>query len=56
MHLNKRSILKWVCGGAAAVVMASGVLLGVIALAIYPMKAVRQLENKTPGADERSAL
>ena len=31
--------------GAAAVIMASGVLLGVITLAIYPIKAVRGLEN-----------
>ena len=31
--------------GAAAVIMASGVLLGVIALAIYPIKAVRDLER-----------
>lgn len=54
MHLNKRSILEWVCGGAAAVVMASGVLLGVIALAIYPIKAVRELENGTSNTGERS--
>ena len=31
--------------GAAAVIMASGVLLGVIAMAIYPIKAVRELER-----------
>ena len=31
--------------GAAAVIMASGALLGVIALAIYPIKAVRDLER-----------
>ena len=42
--------------GAAAVIMASGVLLGVIALAIYPIKAVRELENGTSNAGERSAL
>lgn len=31
--------------GAAAVIMVSGVLLGVMALAIYPIKAVRELER-----------
>ena len=31
--------------GAAAVIMASGVQLGVIALGIYPIKAVRELEK-----------
>ena len=31
--------------GAAAVIMASGVLLGMIALGIYPIKAVRELEK-----------
>lgn len=41
--------------GAAAVIMASGVLLGVMALAIYPIKAVRELENRTPKSGERSA-
>ena len=41
--------------GAAAVIMASGVLLGVIALAIYPIKAVRELGNGTSKAGERSA-
>ena len=40
--------------GAAAVIMASGVLLGVIALAIYPIKAVRELENGTSNTGERS--
>ena len=30
--------------GAATVIMASGVLLSVIALGIYPIKAVRELE------------
>ena len=38
--------------GAAAVIMAAGVLLGVIALAIYPIKAVRELENGTSKASE----
>lgn len=42
--------------GAATVIMASGVLLGVIALAIYPIKAVRELERGTPSAGERSTL
>lgn len=41
--------------GAAAVIMASGVLLGIMALAIYPIKAVRELENETPKTGERSA-
>ena len=31
--------------GAAAVIMVSGALLGVMALAIYPIKAVRELER-----------
>ena len=35
--------------GAAAVIMASGVLLGIIALAIYPIKAVRELETSGDG-------
>ena len=34
---------------------ASGVLLGIMALAIYPIKAVRELENETPKTGERSA-
>ena len=38
--------------GAAAVIMASGVLLGVIALAIYPIKAVRELEKGVPHEDK----
>ena len=41
--------------GAAAVIMVSGVLLGIMALAIYPIKAVRELESKTSKASERSA-
>lgn len=41
--------------GAAAVIMASGVLLGVIALAIYPIKAVRKLDSSISDAGERSA-
>ena len=40
--------------GAAVVIMASGVLLGVMALAIYPIKAVRGLENGMEKASERS--
>ena len=35
--------------GAAAVIMASGVLLAIIALAIYPIKAVRALEGGMQG-------
>ena len=31
--------------GAAAVIMASGVLLSIMALAIYPIKSVRELDN-----------
>ena len=42
--------------GAAVVIMASGVLLGVMALAIYPIKAVRGLENGMEKASERSTL
>ena len=41
--------------GAAAVIMASGVLLGAISLAIYPIRSVRELENGAPAAGERSA-
>ena len=40
--------------GAAVVIIASGVLLAVIALAMYPIKAVRELENGTSNASERS--
>ena len=40
--------------GAAVVIMASGVLLSVMALAIYPIKAVRGLENGMEKASERS--
>ena len=40
--------------GAAAVIMASGVLLAVMALAIYPIKAVRDLEKGMSGIGERS--
>ena len=42
--------------GAAAVIMVSGVLLGIMALAIYPIKSVRELENRIPKASERSTL
>ena len=38
--------------GAAAVIMASGALLSIIALAIYPIRAVRELETS---GDDRSA-
>ena len=31
--------------GAAAVIMASGGLLGILALSVYSIKAVRELEN-----------
>lgn len=41
--------------GAAAVIMISGVLLGIMALAVYPIKAVRELENGMTKACERSA-
>ncbi len=41
--------------GAATVIMASGVLLGVIALVIYPIKAVRELESRASNTSERSA-
>ena len=40
--------------GAAAVIMASGVLLGVIALVLYPIKAVRELEEGVPHEDKNS--
>lgn len=47
--------------GAAAVIIASGVLLAILALSIYPVKAIRELENRVvsdgkendPGAGER---
>lgn len=42
--------------GAAVVIMVSGVLLGILALAIYPIKAVRELEYGITNADEGSAL
>ncbi|WP_373218417.1 MFS transporter [Ruminococcus sp. 5_1_39BFAA] len=38
--------------GAAAVIMVSGLLLGIMALAIYPIKAVRKLENGMSQADK----
>ena len=41
--------------GAAAVITASGVLLAVIALAIYPIKAVRELDSGASNTRERSA-
>lgn len=41
--------------GAAAVIMVSGALLSIMALAIYPIKSVRKLENGMSGAGERSA-
>lgn len=34
--------------GAATVIMVSGLLLGIMAMAIYPIKAVRELENGIP--------
>lgn len=40
--------------GAAAVIMVSGMLLGVIALALYPIKAVRELEEGVPHEDKNS--
>ena len=40
--------------GAAVVIMTSGVLLGIMALAIYAIKAVRELENGMLKAGERS--
>ena len=40
--------------GAAAVIMTSGVLLGIMALIIYAVKAVRELENGMSKANERS--
>ena len=36
--------------GAAVVIMASGLLLAVMALVVYPIKAVRQLEKGEPYA------
>lgn len=41
--------------GAAAVIMASGVLLSILALAVYPIKAVRELEKGIPETGERGA-
>lgn len=40
--------------GAAVVIMVSGVLLGIMALAVYPIKAVRDLEHEIPEDGERS--
>lgn len=40
--------------GAAAVIMVSGVLLGIMALAVYPIKAVRELESGMSNTCERS--
>lgn len=40
--------------GAATVIIVSGVLLSIIALAVYPIKAVRELENEMPKDEERS--
>lgn len=40
--------------GAAAVIMVSGMLLGVIALTLYPIKAVRELEKGVPHEDKNS--
>ena len=40
--------------GAAVVIMASGTLLSVIALSVYPIKAVRELENGTKGTQRES--
>ena len=37
--------------GSAAVIMVSGVLLGIMALAVYPIKAVRKLENERPKSE-----
>ena len=42
--------------GAAAVIMVSGVLLAIMALAIYPIKAVRKLENGSSKTNEGSLL
>lgn len=40
--------------GDAAVIMVSGMLLGVIALTLYPIKAVRELEKGVPHEDKNS--
>lgn len=42
--------------GAAAVIMVSGALLAIMALAIYPIKEVRELEKGIENPGERSAL
>ena len=42
--------------GAAAVIMVSGALLGLMALAVYPIQAVRELEGGMSKSDERSTL
>lgn len=42
--------------GAAVVIMTSGVLLSIMALAVYPIKAIRELENGIPKSREGSAL
>ncbi|MGN1019045.1 MAG: MFS transporter [Aristaeellaceae bacterium] len=42
--------------GAAVVIMAAGALLGVMALAIYPIKAVRALENGASAIGQERAV
>ncbi len=42
--------------GAAVVIMTSGMLLSIMALAVYPIKAVRELENGISKSREGSAL
>ncbi|MDY5540808.1 MAG: hypothetical protein SPF60_05240, partial [Lachnospiraceae bacterium] len=42
--------------GAAVVIMVSGALLGIMALAVYPIQAVRELEGGMSKSDERSTL
>lgn len=42
--------------GAAVVIMTSGALLSIMALTVYPIKAIRELENGIPKSREGSAL
>lgn len=42
--------------GAAVVIVTSGVLLSIMALAVYPIKAIRELENGIPKSREGSVL
>lgn len=57
MFKNTAADLSILIGwGAAVVIMASGVLLAVIALALYPIKAVRALEKRAAHESKNSLV